>query len=225
MCVFTNFYTNLLLASFLFGWEYIKVETMSDNMSAVELFARKHLTDYFADYDDVKRMNTRTNSDVKCVATLKTQGKMDEYKQASIGSKVWFLRQWNILHPEPDTPMAKRHRDGLFEDMKRILKLSESQHFGVHVAKNLEISNPVVFYIREILTDLAGKYKMTLDTVLQTIHDPELGREKMGFINEAFDDLPAVRNPPSQRLDIVVTLPHLRGDMRSLLMQLQALEV
>jgi hypothetical protein len=197
---------------------------MSDNMPA-EWFARKDLTDYFWDYNDVTRMNTRTNSDVKCVATLKTQDQIDEYGQASIGSKVWFLRNWKILNPEMDTPMAKRHRDGLFEYMKVMLKLNEDQHFGVHVAKNLDINNPVVFYIREILTDLAGKYNMTLDTALQTIHDPELGGEKMGFINEAFDDLPVVRNPPSQRLDIVVTLPHLRGDMRSLLMQLQALEV
>ncbi len=100
-----------------------------------------------------------------------------------------------------------------------MLKLNKDQHFGVHVDKNPDISNPVVFYIREILTELAGKYNMTLDKTLQTIHDPELGREKMGIINEAFDDLLAVRTPPSQRLDIVVNLPHLRGDMSSLLMQ------
>jgi hypothetical protein len=119
--------------------------------------------------------------------------------------------------------MTKRHRDGLFDDMKKKLELSDSQHFAVDVDNTKGISNPVVFYIKEILTELAGKYNMTLAEALQTIRDP--GREKMSFINEAFDDRMDVRNPPSQRLDIVVTLPHLRGDMRSLLMQLQALEV
>jgi hypothetical protein len=194
-------------------------------MPAEELFARKHLTDYFRVYTDVTRMNIITNANVKCVATLKTQEILDEYGQASIGSKVWFLRNWNILNPEVDTRLAKRHRDGFFDDMKKLLKLSESQHFAVDVDENHDMDNPVVFYIREILEKLAGKYNMTLDTALQTIHDPDLGDEKMGFINEAFDDRMDVRNPPSQRLDIVVTLPHLRGDMRSLLMQLQALEV
>jgi hypothetical protein len=193
--------------------------------SSDELFARKHIKDYLWDYDDVTRMNKLTNSDVKCVATLESGSGLDEYGQVRIGSKAWFFRCWKILNPQVDTPMVKKHRDGVLEDMKKMLKLSESQHFEVHVDDTDGISNPVVFYIREILEKLAGKYNMTLDTALQTIHDPDLGDEKMGFINEAFDDRMDVRNPPSQRLDIVVTLPHLRGDMRSLLMQLQALEV
>jgi len=182
---------------------------MSDNMPADEWFARKHLTDYFRGYTDVTRMNTRTNANVKCVATLKTQDQMDEYGQASIGSKKWFLRQWDILNPEVDTPKAKLHRDGFFDDMKKLLKLSESQHFAVDVDKNLNISNPVVFYITETLTELAKKNHMTIDEALKTIHDPRLGSQKMEFINEAFDDRMDVRNPPSQRLDIPVYLPHL----------------
>ena len=178
-------------------------------MPADEWFARKHLTDYFRGYTDVTRMNTRTNANVKCVATLKTQEILDEYGQASIGSKVWFLRNWNILNPEVDTRLAKLHRDGFFDDMKKLLKLSESQHFAVDVDENHDMGNPVVFYIKEILTELAGKYNMTLEKALQTIHDPRLGSQKMEFINEAFDDRMDVRNPPSQTLDIPVYLPHL----------------
>jgi hypothetical protein len=182
---------------------------MSDSMSRDEWFARKHLTDYFREYDDVGRMNTRTNSDVKCVATLETKVILDEYGQASIGSKAWFLRNWSILNPEVDTAMARRHRDGLFDDMKRILNLNEDQHFGVDVSDTPGIDNPVVFYIKELLSGLAVKYDMTLQQALQTIHDTQLGTQKMGFINEAFDDPIALRNPPSKRLDINVYLPHL----------------
>jgi hypothetical protein len=50
-----------------------------------------------------------------------------------------------ILNPQVDTPMTKKHRDGVLEDMKKMLKLSESQHFEVHVDDTDGISNPVVF--------------------------------------------------------------------------------
>ena len=43
------------------------------------------------------------------------------------------------------------------------------------------------------MAELAGEHAMTLTEAIQTIHDPELGCEKMDFINEAFDDLIAVR--------------------------------
>ena len=205
-------------------------------MSNEEIFARLAVKNYLWDYADVMRMNTNTHGNVKCVATLESKSGKDEFGQARIGSKVWFFREWDKLNPEEDTPMAKRHREGLFEDMQRILKLN-GQHFGVHVDKNPDISNPVVFYITETLTALAEKYGMTLEEALNTIHDSGLGSEKMDFINEAFDDPIDVRNPPSRLLDIVPDLPHLknptlpekkrqffRGDMSRLLMQLQALK-
>jgi hypothetical protein len=138
-------------------------------------------------------MNTITNANVKCVATLESGSGLDKYGQVRIGSKAWFFRRWKILNPQVDTPMVKKNRDGVLEDMKKMLKLSESQHFEVHVDDTDGISNPVVFYIREILAELAGKHAMTLTESIQTIHDPELGCEKMDFINEAFDDLIAVR--------------------------------
>jgi hypothetical protein len=106
--------------------------------------------------------------------------------------------------------MTKRHRDGLFDDMKKKLELSDSQHFAVDVDYTDGISNSVVFYIDEILTKLAGKYKMTLAEALQTIHDTRLGREKMSFINEAFDDQMDLRNPPAKRRRIDMNLSHLQ---------------
>jgi hypothetical protein len=179
--------------------------------STGEIFARLDIKNYLWDYDDVTRMNKLTNSDVKCVATLETQSnKIDKHGQASIGSKEWFLRNWKILNPEEDTTMTKRHRDGLFDDMKKKLELSDSQHFAVDVDYTDGISNSVVFYIDEILTKLAGKYKMTLAEALQTIHDTRLGREKMSFINEAFDDQMDLRNPPAKRRRIDTNLSHLQ---------------
>ena len=167
--------------------------------------ARLDIKSYFDVYDDVTRMNKTTNADVKCVATLQT--KTGDYEDVSEGSKKWFLKNWKILNPEKDTDVAKKHRNGLLDSMKTLLGLSESQHFAVDVDNTDGISNPVVFYIKEILTELAGKYNMTLVKALQTIRGP--GREKMSFINEAFDDRMDVRNPPSQPLDIPVYLPHL----------------
>jgi len=106
--------------------------------------------------------------------------------------------------------MAKRHRDGFFEDMKKMLKLSEHQHFEVHVDDTPDIANPVVFYIKELLTELAGKYGMTLPKALQTIHDAALGQKNMGFINQAFDDPIALRAqdpaPPSRLSNLLVQL-------------------
>jgi hypothetical protein len=49
---------------------------------------------------------------------------------------------------------------------------------------------------------------MTLAEALQTIHDTRLGREKMSFINEAFDDQMDLRNPPSKRQRIDMNLSH-----------------
>ena len=97
--------------------------------STEEIWARKHLTDYFWDYNDVRRMNTITNANVKCVATLETGSGLDKYGQARIGSRAWFFRHWKILNPQVDTPMAKKHRDGVLEDVKKMLKLSESQGY------------------------------------------------------------------------------------------------
>ena len=97
------------------------------------------------------------------------------------------------MNPQVDTPWTKKHRYGFFEDMKKMLELSDSQHFEVHVDDTDGISNPVVFYISEILAELAGKHAMTLTEGIQTIHDPVLGCEKIDFINEAFDDPIAVR--------------------------------
>jgi hypothetical protein len=106
--------------------------------------------------------------------------------------------------------VAKKHRNGLLDSMKTLLGLSESQHFAVDVDYTDGISNSVVFYIDEILTKLAGKYKMTLAEALQTIHDTRLGREKMSFINEAFDDQMDLRNPPAKRRRIDTNLSHLQ---------------
>ena len=196
-----------------------------------EIFTRLAIKNYLWNYADVMRMNTNTHGNVKCVATLESKSGKDEFGQARIGSKVWFLREWDKLNPAKDTTMSERHREGLYEDMQRILKLN-GQHFGVHVDKNPDMSNPVVFYITETLTALAEKYGMTLEQALNTIHDSGLGSEKMDFINEAFDDPIDVRNPPSHRLDIPVYLPHLQHAttptkkaqfLRSLLMELEAL--
>jgi hypothetical protein len=60
-------------------------------------FARKDLTDYFWEYNDVRRMNTITNANVKCVATLESGSGLDKYGQSRIGSKTWFFRSWKIL--------------------------------------------------------------------------------------------------------------------------------
>jgi hypothetical protein len=173
-----------------------------------EMTARLDIKSYFDVYDDVTRMNKTTNADVKCVATLQT--KTDDYEHVEEGSKEWFLKNWTILNPEKDTDVAKKHRNGLLDSMKTLLGLSESQHFVVDVDYTDGISNSVVFYIDEILTKLAGKYEMTLAEALQTIHDTRLGREKMSFINEAFDDQMDLRNPPSKRQRIDMNLSHLQ---------------
>jgi hypothetical protein len=189
---------------------------------SAEMTARLDIKSYFDVYDDVTRMNKTTNADVKCVATLQT--KTDDYEHVEEGSKKWFLKNWTILNPEKDTDVAKKHRNGLLDSMKTLLGLSESQHFVVDVDYTDGISNSVVFYIDEILTKLAGKYEMTLAEALQTIHDTRLGREKMGFINEAFDDQMDLRNPPAKRRRIDMNLSHLQTLLEDLknLRRLQA---
>ena len=131
------------------------------------------------------------------------------------------MDSWKILNPEVDTPLTKRHRDGFFEDMNKMLELSEGQHFGVHVDDRQGIANKVVLYIRETLTELTSKHGMTLIDGLQTIHDPTLGSGKIDFIHEAFDDSIAVRqhragNLSERRNDIVTTTLPLIQKMRVL---------
>jgi hypothetical protein len=175
-------------------------------MSREAYFAENSLVSYFFEDDNIKTMNKQIYTNVKCVGTLDSRMK-DPYGKEEYGGTQWFLRLWT--HLVPDTTTAKRYKDKFLQDMHDILNLDKAHHFEVDIDYDENVTYHVVFYIKEILTELAGKYGMTLTQGLKTIHDSKLGLENMNFIHEAFDDPIEEREETEVTLQSTVHLSHL----------------
>ena len=135
------------------------------------------LKTYFQNNATLRRMNTIATRTRKCVMCLSSR------RQAP-GYAAWFLLRWNVLS-------ESQQYDFRYFVGHHVLRLPTPSMFCVGV--RLGAKRAVVFYIHDLLQDLANNFTCftryraqdRLLEALDVLHDPQ--HTDWSFLNHAYD--------------------------------------